>query len=342
MRLKPTCALCITAVTLAALPTDGLTAQTGSVDFSVARWWRQGPGVATIYSGTYRTRLLGPSWWGLAAVHTKDDGALVDMTTSGGEASLALGLPQRGPYALGTVGVGFRHGSSDFGANWSVGAGYTLHLVSVLRLGAEVRYRADDPGFRGFWRLDSVNRRGWMLQASLGFGFGSNGRNAPLPSTTITPSAAALPPPTAVDVNASAITAGASEEGAALTSGVVQTAIAQMGTPYVWGGTDSNGFDCSGLIQYAYAQHGIILPRVSRDQVRTGKQVGAKSDLLRPGDILGFAVEGSRVSHVGLYVGEGRFIHSSSGGVKLSSLTASEPESRWWQDRFVAARRIVD
>ena len=342
MRPKPTSTICLAAATLAALPSAGLNAQNGSVDFSVARWWRQGPGVATIYSGTYRQRLVGPAWWGLAAVHTKDDGALVDMTTSGGEASLTLGLPQRGPYALGTVGVGFRHGSSSFGANWSAGAGYTLHLISVLKLGAEVRYRADDPGFRGFWQLDSINRRGWMLQASLGFAFGSSRASAPPPTTTITPSAASLPPPTAVDVSASAVAAGASEEGAALTSSVVQTAIDQMGRPYVWGGTDANGFDCSGLIQYAYAQHGIILPRVSRDQVRTGKQVGAKWNLLRPGDILGFAVEGNRVSHVGLYVGEGRFIHSSSGGVKLSSLTASEPESRWWQERFVTARRIVD
>ena len=206
-------------------------------------------------------------------------------------------------------------GPPKFGANWSAGAGYTLHLISVLKLGAEVRYRADDPGFRGFWQLDSINRRGWMLQASLGFAFGSSRASAPPPTTTITPSAASMPPPTAID---------------------------QMGRPDVWGGTDANGFDCSGLIQDAYAQHGIILPRVSRDQVRTGKQVGAKWNLLRPGDILGFAVEGNRVSHVGLYVGEGRFIHSSSGGVKLSSLTASEPESRWWQERFVTARRIVD
>jgi hypothetical protein len=214
MRLKPTSTICLAAASLAALPLAGLNAQNGSVDFSVARWWRQGPGVATIYSGTFRQRFLGPAWWGLAGVHTKDDGALADMTTSGGEASLALGLPQRGPYALGTVGVGFRHGSSDFAANWSAGAGYAFHLISVLRLGAEVRYRADDPGFRGFWRLDSINRRGWMLQASLGFGFGSSRRNSPPPATTITPSAAALPPPTAVAGSASAVAAGASDEDA--------------------------------------------------------------------------------------------------------------------------------
>lgn len=342
MRLEPNYTIALLAATLATLSTTELQAQHGSVDFSVARWWRQGPGVATIYSGTYRARLAGPVWWGLGAVHTKDDGALVDMTTSGGEASLVLGMPQRGPYALATMGAGYRHESSDLGANWSAGAGYTLHLVSVLKLGAEVRYRADDPGIQGFWQLDPVNRRGWMLQASLGFGFGSRRPSAPPPPTTITPSAASIPPPSAVDVSATALAAGATEEGAALTSSVVQTAIDQMGTPYVWGGTDSNGFDCSGLIQYAYAQHGIILPRVSRSQVRTGKQVGAKADRLRPGDILGFAVEGNRVSHVGLYVGEGRFIHSSSGGVKLSSLTTSDPEDRWWQERFVTARRIVD
>ncbi len=83
------------------------------------------------------------------------------------------------------------------------------------------------------------------------------------------------------------------------------------------------------------------MPRVSRDQVRTGRFVEPRLDALRPGDILGFS-EGGRVSHVGLYVGEGRFIHSSSTGVKLSGLDASDGESRWWRDRWVSARRIVE
>jgi cell wall-associated NlpC family hydrolase len=116
-----------------------------------------------------------------------------------------------------------------------------------------------------------------------------------------------------------------------------------MGTPYRWGGTDANGFDCSGLIQYAYGQVGIVLPRTSRDQSRMGSGVDRQVDALRPGDILAFSSDGtSRVTHVGLYVGDGQFIHSSSTGVKLSSLLADDGDSRWWQQRWIAARRIVE
>jgi cell wall-associated NlpC family hydrolase len=322
------------------LPLTGLAGQTSSFDLSIGRWWRQGPGVATLYSGTWRQRFAGPIWWGVGLVHVEDQETLADMTTTGGEFGINLGLPQRGPFAAGTVGLGMRHGTGDVTASWSARAGYTFRLGSVIKLGAELGYRADDPSFRGFWRLNPTDRSGVMLQAGLGLSLGGNPRRSARPTTTVAPAPLAVP--SEAIINNAARDAGASETVAALTSSVVQTAIDQMGTPYHWGGTDSNGFDCSGLIQYAYAQHGIILPRVSRDQARTGHRVDPNWHSLRPGDILAFAVEGSRVSHVGLYVGEGRFIHSSSDGVQLSSLTSSDAESRWWQDRWVAARRIVE
>src|SRR5207253_7944635 len=86
---------------------------------------------------------------------------------------------------------------------------------------------------------------------------------------------------------------------------VVQTALEALGTPYIWGGTADNGFDCSGLIQYAYGQHGIRLPRMSRDQARVGGEVTPLIDALRPGDILLFSARpGAGVTHVGMYVGE--------------------------------------
>ena len=115
-----------------------------------------------------------------------------------------------------------------------------------------------------------------------------------------------------------------------------------MGTPYRWGGGNANGYDCSGLIQFAYGEHGVSLPRISREQAEMGISVERRIEDLRPGDILGFAVEGDRVTHVGLYVGEGQFIHSASGGVKLSSLTASDPDSLWWKRRWIVTRRILD
>ena len=119
---------------------------------------------------------------------------------------------------------------------------------------------------------------------------------------------------------------------------VVELALAKIGSPYEWGGTDANGFDCSGLIQFAYGEHGIWLPRVSRDQVRSGSPVGLALELLMPGDVLGFSrgVQGE-TSHVGLFVGDDRFIHSSTTGVRVSNLT--DP---YWQARLVVARRIVE
>jgi cell wall-associated NlpC family hydrolase len=123
---------------------------------------------------------------------------------------------------------------------------------------------------------------------------------------------------------------------------VVQTAIEALGTPYVWGGTEDNGFDCSGLIQYAYGQHGIRLPRRSGDQAHAGAEVTPVVQALRPGDILLFSARpGAGVSHIGMYVGELKFIHSSSRGVKLSRLEPTDPEGAYWLDRWVGARRVL-
>src|SRR3989440_10517493 len=123
---------------------------------------------------------------------------------------------------------------------------------------------------------------------------------------------------------------------------VVQTALESLGTPSIWGGTADNGFDCSGLIQYAYGQHGIRLPRMSRDQARAGAEVPPVIDALRPGDILLLSARpGAGVTHVGMYVGELKFIHSSNRGVKLSRLDPQDPEGAYWLGRWVGARRMI-
>lgn len=123
-----------------------------------------------------------------------------------------------------------------------------------------------------------------------------------------------------------------------VTSQVVEIALESIGTPYVWGGTGADGFDCSGLIQFAYGQVGILLPRIGRAQIGSGSPIVPEPRNLRPGDVLGFTEDGdSATDHVGLYVGGGEFIHSSSRGVRVSEL--SNP---YWRERLVAARRIVD
>ena len=129
----------------------------------------------------------------------------------------------------------------------------------------------------------------------------------------------------------------------ALRQAVIATATDAMGRPYQWGGTgeDGGGFDCSGLIQHAYAEHGIALPRTSAAQAGEGREVKRKVEALAPGDLLTFSNRGGPVTHVGLYLGDGRFIHSASQGVQVSLLSGDDPYGRWWYQRWVGARRII-
>lgn len=123
-----------------------------------------------------------------------------------------------------------------------------------------------------------------------------------------------------------------------ITTRIVDVALASIGTPYKWGGSDENGFDCSGLIQFAYGTFGIRLPRTSTAQMYAGFQVAPEPALLRPGDVLGFSGDRpGKTDHVGLYIGASEFIHSSSSGVRVSSL-----RNPYWMNSLVTARRIVE
>jgi cell wall-associated NlpC family hydrolase len=109
-----------------------------------------------------------------------------------------------------------------------------------------------------------------------------------------------------------------------------------IGTPYVAGGTSSKGFDCSGFSSYVFEKMGVDLPRTSASQAQTGKKI-AKSDLIA-GDLVFFNTNGRGVSHVGIYVGDGKFAHaSSSKGVTISNLSDS-----YYVNRYVTARRVMD
>ena len=118
---------------------------------------------------------------------------------------------------------------------------------------------------------------------------------------------------------------------------VVNTARAYIGTPYVYGGTTTSGFDCSGYIQYVFKQAGISLPRTTGQLHALGTSV-AKSEL-KAGDLVFFNTSGKGVSHAGIYIGSKNFIHaSSSKGVMISSIN----DPAYWGSRYIGAKRVKD
>jgi len=119
---------------------------------------------------------------------------------------------------------------------------------------------------------------------------------------------------------------------------VLSQALAQLGIPYRWGGTaPSTGFDCSGLVKYVFKTAlGIELPRVSREQAKSGQVVDKNA--LTPGDLVFFSRKGKTINHVGIYLGDGRFVHAPRTGrdVTISKLAG------YWYQRFLRARRVAD
>lgn len=121
-------------------------------------------------------------------------------------------------------------------------------------------------------------------------------------------------------------------------SDVTSYALSLIGVDYKFGGNNPDqGLDCSGLIRYVFQQAtGISLPRTAREQARLGQSVPI--DKLQPGDLVFFNTRRFQFSHVGLYVGENRFVHAPSrgGAVEVVNL-----DQRYWQKAFNGARRVV-
>ena len=123
---------------------------------------------------------------------------------------------------------------------------------------------------------------------------------------------------------------------AAPAGAIVTTALMFKGVPYRDGGSDPSGFDCSGFVQWVFAQNGVRLPREVRDQYVAGRKIDLRE--VRPGDLLFFETVTRGASHVGLAIGGDQFVHapSSRGVVRVETFAAT-----YWATRFVGARRIA-
>ena len=114
-----------------------------------------------------------------------------------------------------------------------------------------------------------------------------------------------------------------------------------LGTPYVWGATGPSTFDCSGFTQWVYRDAGINIPRVSRDQAKVGEYI--RYENLQRGDMVFFDTKKRRsgkVTHVGIYLGNGNFIHASSAGKKVVIYNFNQ--KTFYKKRFLWGRRVTN
>jgi cell wall-associated NlpC family hydrolase len=232
------------------------------------------------------------------------------------------------PYGL--VGIGARSVAtsptfSDADKSWSYGGGVSVPLGPALSIEGEMRTRtplstnilspASGSATATEFRLGLDFRFGNRRSTSGGGGFPSGGGSS---GGTVWP-------------------AGNNAAGAARR--VVPRGEKYIGVPYVWGGETPKGFDCSGFVQYVYRAEGVELPRTSRQMAGSGFAVSRSEMAI--GDLMLFAEKGEAISHVALYAGNGRFIHSSSSGNGVRYDDLSSGRGAWFSQNLVAVRRVA-
>ncbi|MEO8448860.1 MAG: C40 family peptidase [Gemmatimonadota bacterium] len=322
------------AVALAGLGVAARALGAQTVSVSASRWLTKTPiydFTAAIHEGA-----LGPFRWKPMVRYTSVAGAEpAGFLGAGADLRLPLGARAR-PFLTGGISAGFLNLHSSLGVDpwFAWGAGIGAELVRTRGFGIQVQalYQQLSSNHSSH-RLDGV-----AIGIRMGNPFGRSPAEAKPAAPA--PSPASRPPVARPDSGRAIPLATAASPASTLR--VVDAALDAMGAPYRWGGSNANGFDCSGLIVYAYRTIGLELPRHSAEQARAGVDLPREVEGLLPGDILAFSADkGGSVTHVGLYVGNGKFIHSSSGGVRVSQLSRDDREGKWWWPRWVGARRVV-
>jgi cell wall-associated NlpC family hydrolase len=241
-----------------------------------------------------------------------------------GLASLFGGLH---PY--GFVGIGARSTATsptigDADKTWSYGGGVSVPLGQAIALQGELRSRTQLSS--SILMAPTSVAGGTEFRVGLDFRFGNrstrgsfgSSRGGSSSGTTVWP-------------------AGNNAAGAARR--VVPRGERYIGVPYVWGGETPKGFDCSGFVQYVYRAEGVELPRTSRQMAGSG--FGVSRSEMAVGDLMLFAESGEPISHVAIYAGNGRFIHSSSSGNGVRYDDLNSGRGAWFRQNLVSVRRVA-
>lgn len=262
----------------------------------------------------------------------------IDLVVSGGRGGVRLGGVEPGVF----VGFGV-HGQRDaFGEAasipvWSYGVTAGLPVADWLELTTEARYRM--PHESDLDALPAGVGGGVELRAGVSLHLGGQRRpRATGRRTTIHLGGGRGGRPTATPASTGRRSASAADRVAS----TLDTADDYVGVPYQWGGdTPSEGFDCSGYVQYVYALNGVRLPRVSRDQARFGSPLPPRVSAVLPGDLLFFAGANGVVSHVAIYVGDNTILHSSGSRGAVGYDRLDSRRGRWYATHLVGARRVI-
>jgi cell wall-associated NlpC family hydrolase len=251
-------------------------------------------------------------------------------------AGLAQGIM---PYTF--AGIGMESSAepvtfTDAIRTWSYGGGLQLALGRLVSVSGEVRSRhlaaTATPA-------DSEFVRALEYRVGIGLHFGGGRQRTSVYSRRSSDTPPRAPRPSSSPRRTTWPVINTSASGAARR--VVPTAEQYIGTPYRYGGTSpKTGFDCSGFVQYVYGLQGVDLPRTSRQMAGSGIAVEPRTRSLAVGDLMLFS-QGGRISHVAIYAGNGRFIHSSSSGSGVRYDDLGTRRGKWFADHMVAARRVA-
>jgi cell wall-associated NlpC family hydrolase len=147
---------------------------------------------------------------------------------------------------------------------------------------------------------------------------------------------ASAPPPAHDSRAAEAVPPAAVSSKISVGDAIAELAMGMVGARYRYGGTSpSEGFDCSGLVFYAYSQAGLDVPRTSQEQFKAARKISLRA--AEAGDVMFFQDE-AKLSHVGIYVGDGMFVHAPSSGQRVS---VASIESPYYQEHLVAVGRLL-